>query len=425
MPIVTWDIGVYNRSGVAQNSTSYDGSVTNQYLKHATDLSWTIPLNGVDEFEFSLYLDDPAALLISKKQTVIKVWRHINDTVNSKTRTPAAGTPDFAGIVTSVVKTGSENKMKVKCMSPLWLLQAHFHLLNHRLVTDTSSFGGANYEGGNANDLPWDHSALMFRLIDLINGAFKNSGGDTGIRKPTTAAYSGTGYLAGESLYWPQTIKTSPHFVQRGSNTWANVFDNLMSRAGAPDLAPEYIHTASSANLMYFKTAIVRGQDRSATVNFGYRTGTKYIVDIEESSQVVPGVYGNYLWVVGDGGPNGGNVAVDYDTTSMSANGLYMVRSDVQTAKGTQATELASDKLNVALLADSPIYSIQVSPVVPIYLGIDYFLGDVIMLNASKGALSVTNKKQRIYSVQLSYSDVGVETMTMEISDDFKRKIVS
>jgi hypothetical protein len=215
MSTVEWKIGVYNRTAVAQNSTSFDGSVTNVYLKHADDLRWTIPLNGVDELEFSLLLNDPAALLIQKNKTVIRLWRNINDPAAGKTHTQATGTPNFVGIVTNVTKSGEANKMTVQCMSPLWLVQAHFHLDNHRLVTDTSAFGGSNYEGGNANNKAWDHSALMFRLIDLINGAFKASGGDTGIRRPPTASYSGSGYLAGDSLYWPQTIKTSPFSYKR------------------------------------------------------------------------------------------------------------------------------------------------------------------------------------------------------------------
>jgi hypothetical protein len=414
MSYVDWDISLATRGGTAVNSTSYDGSVTNQYLKHATDLQWSIPLNGIDQLDFSLYLDDPAAALIAKKQSVIRIWRHINDPIFSKTRTPPSGTPDFCGIVTSITKSGASGKMAVTAMAPLWLLQVHYHLLNHRLVTDTSVYGGSHYEGGNADDAPWDHSALMFRLIDMINGAFKLSGGDTGIRKPPTADYGPD--------YWPRTITVSPFFVERFSNVWANVFENLMARAASPDIHPEYIWNSGSKDVMYFKTEVVRGTDVSGDVSLDYRTGLKNLDDLTESSQVIPGTYGNRIVVVGDGGPNGPNVLEAFDSGDISANGLFMARTDIESARLRDMADLTTQNLHTALASDDPIYTANVSPVGGLYYDIDYSVGDLVNLNADKGALSATDVKQRVYMVTLGYSDNKVETTDIQISADFKRK---
>jgi hypothetical protein len=418
MAPVTWKVGVYDLLANGKNST-FNG-VTNEYLKQATNLKLTYPLNGIDQLNFTLYLDDDAASLITKKQTVIRVWRDINDTANSKTRSSVTATPDFCGLVTGVTKRGADNIMNVVCQSPLWRLQTHFHIANHRLVTDAAALiAPPQFEGGNGDGLPWDHSALMFRLVDMINGAFHATGGDTGIRKPPTRAYnSGT-------TFWPKTIAVSPFFVQAGAYTWPYINDDLLARAGSPDLAPEYIYVPGSGNFMYFKTAIVRGTDRSASMSFDYRTGVKNLADIEEDGQVVPGDdgYGNFVWSIGDGGPNGGNLGQASDSTDIGANGIYMTRTEVQGAKGSSdMSALATDKLAIALKADAEIYTVTLAEAAPYYYDLDYKLGDQIMLNASRGALNVSNKKQRIYQVELNYSDNNVETAAVQVSADFKRK---
>jgi len=424
---ITWQIGHYNRSGVAQNSVDYEGSNNNAYLKHATDLHWTMPLNGIDQFDFALYLDDPAFANVQRKQSIIRVWRNINDTAASKTRTPSSGTPDFTGIVTSRRIVASENKAYYTAMSPLWLLQVHFHLLNHRLVKDSTAYGDpTDYEGGNTDNLAWDQSALMFRLIDLINGAFNDSGGDTGIRRPATRDYSGTpGSFVGTgsgSHFWPKTVSVSPYFVEKGIYTWANVFEDLMNRPGAPDIVPQYIYTASSKNLMYFKTLVARGTNRFSTFSFDYRTGNKNLDDIEESATINPGQSGNFVWVVGDGGPNGGVLAEASDATDISNNGIYMVRKDVKGSRPRDVTALIAPELKRAMANDDEIYTISISPLTSTYYMYDYFLGDVIKLNATKGNWTISNKKQRIYQVEMTLSDTNVEKVTAQISNDFKVK---
>lgn len=410
---VEWRIGHYDRNANSINSAGIDGAtgltVIDERIKHATNLKWSQPLNGLDQLTFDLYLDDAAAYLIKKKTSYIRIWRFIDDPEAGKSLTPTEGTPDFCGVVTAVTKKASTGLMSVTCMSPLWKLQSHFHIDNHRLTVDAASLIGGNYEGGNGDGLRWDHSALMFRLIDMINGAFKNSGGDTGIRKP----------LSGPP-YWPKTITVAPFFVQKGTYTWPLIFEDLMKRAYAPDLVPEYIYTPGSKNVMYFKTAVTRGINRTSTFSFDYRTGRKNLEDIEESAQVVPGTYGNFQWVVGDGGPNSGILDERSNAVDITENDIYMVRKDVQGTKPADVTSLGPAELKIALKSDDEIYTCSVATGTDDYFGIDYDIGDLVGLNADKGALQVINGKQRIYQVDLSYSDNNVESVDVEISSDFK-----
>jgi hypothetical protein len=419
--LTEWKIGLYDPYGNGVNSTSFDGSVTDEFLKHATDCTLTYPLNGIDELEFSLLLDDPAASLITRKQSFVRVWRNINDTENSKTRTPPSETPDFCGMVTGITKSGEQNMMRVTVMGTLWLIQTHFHLLNHRLVVDPTSANVPSYrQGSNETGLQWDHSALMFHLIDLINGAFRFSGGDTGIVKPLTADYTGTGYMAGMDLFWPQTIATSPLYVMAGQYTWP-IFMELLGRDGSPDIVPEYILDPGNIPRMFFKTAIVRGSDKTETVSFDYDTGSKSLTDCEEQSQVVPGEFGNFLWVSGDGGPN--NILVQSsDAGDISDNGVFMVHENIPGSKKADVQQYADGKKKVLLQADSEIYSVSISPASPLYYDLDYTLGDLVNFNAAKGALQATNKHQRIYQVTLHWSDNNVESTEIMISNDFKRK---
>src|ERR1041385_6315396 len=138
---VDWKLGIYNRNNnTVINHTDFDGNNNNEFIKHPTDLKVTIPLNGIETLEFSVLITDPIVPHLNTKTTVVRLWRIIDDTVNSITRHPANDTPDYCGVVTSVTKSGQEGKVKIICQSPLWLIQNHFHIFNHRLVTDPSSY---------------------------------------------------------------------------------------------------------------------------------------------------------------------------------------------------------------------------------------------------------------------------------------------
>ncbi len=180
---------------------------------------------------------------------------------------------------------------------------------------------------------------------------------------------------------------------------------------------------------MYFKTAIIRGTDISNSFSFDYRTGRKNLNNITSEALVVPGGYGNKIWVVGDGGPNGGIVAEWSNADDIFENGLYMVRKDIQgnklgtAGKGDGVKGIAKLELNVAVNNDADIYTVDVSPASNDYYGIDYHLGDLVELNSDRGyGMQINNQKNRIYQVELSYSDNNVETVSLQLSADYKSK---
>lgn len=227
--------------------------------------------------------------------------------------------------------------------------------------------------------------------------------------------------MSGTPLYWPQTIATPPLYVMKGQYTWP-IFTELLGRDGAPDIVPEYIWKETFIDRMYFRTAIIRGTDKTATVSLDYRTGQKNLSDCDEEAYVVPGEYGNFLFVSGDGGPNGGTLVTAQDNPSISANGVYMVSENIAGKKHADIQQYANAKKKVAVDADAEIYSVTISPAAPLYYDLDYTLGDLVNFNADKGALQATNKKQRIYQVTLHWSDNNVESTEIMISNDFKRK---
>jgi hypothetical protein len=106
--------------------------------------------------------------------------------------------------------------------------------------------------------------------------------------------------------------------------------------------------------------------------------------------------------------------------------GVYMRTTDHREVKRLLPLQPIAD----AELAQSKFpkfaYTVTVSPTAGFYFGriFDYFIGDVVSLNASKGALSVSNVKQRIYQATVSISDNNVETVEPLISKDFYGKVV-
>lgn len=451
MATVFWEIRLYDL--LSQEKTAagvYPEDSTSSQIRYATDLKWTQPLNGLDTFEASVYLDDPMAAIIDKKTCLIKIWRTVDDPANGKSKTKFNFTPDFAGpIIATSHNDGESGKLKFTAISPLWRLQNHFHIRNHHLVLDNSAGEDiiGNHQGGNKDNLPLDQSALMFKLIDLISHGVlpvpHESG--LGIIKPLTADYSGTpGTYQGVGLgvdYWPKTVVTAPFYAGAGVNVWSEIFDDLMSRPGGVDIVPQYIHDPTGAttygapiapqvqvdgkrSLLFFKTDVKRGANRSASVTFGYRTSPFNLEAAADSSQLVPGTYGNFVWTVGDGGPNTYFAQQD-DLTDIDADGLYMVLKDIGGAKKASLDGIATTELARAKKSDLPVYTAKVSPAAGIYYDIDYTVGDVCKFNMIRDNWSQLNIKQRIYEVVLEYSDNNVESVTMSIADDFTSKVAT
>src|SRR5262245_62033300 len=134
MSTVTWEMKLYDISGNGVTALSYDSTLSaSNIIRHAFERTLNYTLNGIDELEFQLYLDDPMAEKIIRGKRIVKVWRTISDTEHSKSYADSAGFPCFAGVVAYTIKNGEQNTMRVKCFSPLWRLQTRFHLLNHYL----------------------------------------------------------------------------------------------------------------------------------------------------------------------------------------------------------------------------------------------------------------------------------------------------
>jgi hypothetical protein len=405
-----WTIRHYDRAGNAINAnySGYSDSGTTNQIAHATDRRMSFGLNNADILEFSLYLDDPMAAQIRRLTSYIKVWRSVDgysDPFNQ---------PCFAGLVQWHRKDGASNLMNVRVMSPLWRLQLRFHLLNHYLKTnpDTSAL--------------YRQSELIWRLIYFISNAFGPIVSHTGIEK-------GTFYdVANE-------IVMAPYFQPKGANVWAEIFDGILAKAASIDIIPRYHHTDGSGTLMYMDTALKRGTDRSGSVAFTYRTASPSNCDnVTEEESVNPGTFGNYVWAVGAGGPNSGKIAVAQDAGATGlgygAIGIYMRRDNFQDEKRlgvlgpnppATATHLKANALNIlarALVPDTT-YAVELSPAANIYYDKDFKLGDVITLNATKGALNISGLKQRVHECTLAISDNNMEQAFPIISHDFTGKV--
>lgn len=410
MAITRWTLKNYNLSGVGVTAAdmTHAATISNQ-IKHYTNSKLGLALNGVDQLDFTLYLDDPMALQIRRLHNVVKVWRTVLDDDGSTIYADPSDTPCFAGVVSNTIKDGDANTMNITAMSPLWRLQSRFHLLNHYLKT--------NPDTGN----PYTESEMIWKLIDLVNEAFGIGDSNTGITKGTFSAGS--------------EITVAPMFIQKGSNTWTNIFDGIMGRAGSVDIVPRYHHTASSPRLMYLDTDEKRGTDNTA-FSLNYHTGSNDNLDnLTEEETPIPGEFANYVWAVGHGGPNSGKIAAaendNDDDDGYDTIGIYMRRADYDDetligVSGPPATHLllnAQSELAQSRVPKST-YTATISPASDAHYESDFTLGDLITLNADKHALVVSGVAQRVYEVTLTNSDANIETVSLGLANDFTGKFV-
>jgi len=404
MANVTWTMRLYDTDGGAISAADYNGAISNE-IKHGFARQLEIPLNGVDQLNFSLYLDDPMSYMITRLRTVVKLWRTIRN--DSGTVIYSSSQPTFGGVVAYTARNGAENTMQIVCQSPLWRLQSRFHILNHYLKTNVDT--GEDYT----------QSELMWKLIDLVNNAFGLEDSNTGIIKGVfTAANDPT---------------VAPYFVAKGSNTWTHIFETIMNRPGGVDIAPTYIHTDGDPAIMVFNTMEKRGNNFATT--FRYRTGSNDNLDnLVEENQPVPGEFANYLWAVGQGGPNSGKIALEEnindDSDGYSNIGIYMRRADFPDIKkiglaGPPPTHLKA--IAQSEFAQSRVpktnYSCEISPVSSLYYGNDYSVGDTVTLLGGKGSLDV-DATQRIYDAALSMSENNIESVSVSLADDFTETFV-
>ena len=397
-----WTMRLYSIGGSPISAANMNvlAPASSEEIEHATNRQLAFPLNGIDSLSFSVYLDDPMAANIRRLSTAVKVWRTIRNDGGSVIYQDDGSSPCFAGVVSYTYKNGDENIMNVSCMAPLWRLQSRFHLLNHYLKTNVET------------DEPYTQSELMWKLIDLVNNAFGLEDSNTGIVKGTFGSGADP--------------EMAPYFVPKGSNTWANIFDEIMNRPGGVDIVPEYYHSNGDPTMMYFNTAEKRG---GTATQFRYHTGSAdNLSNLEEETQVVPGEFANYLWAVGAGGPNSGKIAmmenIDGDD-GYSNIGIYMRRADFPDIKkiglaGPPPTHLKA--VAGAEFAQSqhpkPQYTCEMSPAGGIYYGANFSVGDMVNVVGTKGALNV-NTTQRIYDATLTISDNNMELAAVALSEDF------
>lgn len=402
---VSWVMKLYDISGNPVNFSTVNPTASDNIIRHAENKSLTFNLNTFDELSFDLYLDDDAAANIRRGFSVVKVWRYVGDVNHNKFF--VSPDPVFCGVVTYTSMSGQANRMNIKCSSPLWRLQSHFHLLNHYLEANTDT--GDNYT----------QSELMWKLIDLINSAF-GSDSFTGIAQGT--------------FHWglPNEPQPVPYFVGKGSNTWSNIFDDLMVRPASPDIIPKYKHISDGVStLMEFDTDEKRGHDISNSFQFRYHTSTN--ANCEEMTieqQIVPGDFGNYVWLVGQGGPNSGKVASRSNASALVNTdgygeiGIYMARVDRDEVKRFDALNPLADAESLTRKHPVPIYTVSISPVAGIYYMVDFVLGDLVGLLADRGAMQI-DVSQRVYQVTLNMSRSNVESCEVLLSHDFYGKVTS
>lgn len=391
---------LYDTGGNGISAADYNGAVSNE-IKHAFERQLQIPLNGVDALNFNLYLDDPMSYNIKRLRTVVKVWRTIRNDAGSVIYSDSD--PCFGGVVAYTRKAGEDGLMNVNVQSPFWRLQSRFHILNHYLKI--------NIDTGDE----FTQSELMWKLIDLVNNAFGLEDSNTGIIKGTFAAAN------------DPTV--APYFVAKGSNTWTHIFETIMNRPGGVDIVPTYTHIDGDPSILVFNTDEKRGSENVTTLR--YRTGSADTLDdLVEEEQPVPGEFGNYLWAVGQGGPNSGKIAmeenIDDDADGYSNIGIYMVRNDYDDLKkiglrGPPATHLRA--VAIADFAQARVpktnYEAAVSPVGGAYYGLTFNVGDTVGLLGGKGSLQVNVDSQRIYEATLSISENNMETTSLTIAEDF------
>lgn len=415
-----WVLKHYNLAGGGITAASYDGSVSNE-IKHATDRRVHFVLDNYEDLNFNLYLDDPMAATIKPITSVVKLWRYIYTDSGSLVYADPSGTPAFGGFVTFVEKNGESNQMQVRVFSPLWRLKTRFHIRNHYLKTNPDT--GINYTT----------SEIIWRFISYLQVAFGGQGlGATGTTAGEIASPSYMGMAKGNFL-WGSDPLMGPYFQGKGENGWSNIFDTIMSRAECPELIPRYYHADGSGIIMYLDTNKARGSDKTASVQFRFHTGSNDNLDnlIESVDIQEPGSFANYVWAWGSGGPNSGKLAmranIAEDQYGYNTTKIYQL--------GTYYADLALFDTTLGKVADGDlkkarkppmVYSIGISPAItgPFY-GANYSTGDAVSLYASKGALSASNVKLRIYESNLSMSDNNVETVSLALGNDDKEHILA
>jgi hypothetical protein len=277
----------------------------------------------------------------------------------------------------------------------------------------------------------------MWQMIDFTNQVVQYTQGDrTGIKVffPTAKAdYAGAD---------PSVLYDARYPV--GQNTW-DLIQDIVMRAGFPDLSPTYIHVEGSPELVWFNTTIKKGTTQSTS--FDYRTGNKNLDDIVETAQMESGEYANYVVMQGAGdkstgwydpstGSSGSGSdqtiarADGYSTSSLelglpdliSADGLYMhYEQDNLATTSNMRYKLAKHLLR--RLAKPPAsYEVTLTKAQTHAWPYTFRAGDTITLNCDRDSMQVSNLPMRITEVKVSRTSSKMENVSVTLVDPLSYK---
>ena len=365
---VRWRVGIFNRAGQLV-----------RLLTEVADPSWTVALNGIDQFKFSLRIDDPFAEDLTARGVVVKLWRFVPG------RPVDATTPDFAGILGPVNET--ETTVTFTSFSPLWDLKKRF-------VWDALDWTGAHQK---------DQSQMMWALIDYAQTRVTNA----------------TIFVTQGNL--PTTVNRERQYAA-GQNIYSALHDltELGTEGGilgGMDIAPTYINDGT-ATLMRFSTQPKLGILRQEA-RLDYYTGRRNVAQMSRDFLVDENTIGNLVRVDGQG-EDGKTVipAFDFDSASITGIGLlerWEKEDNLQTFAALKAE--ATDILRHSSKPLEVVKPTLTQGLDPLY-GRDYAVGDTLPVSSNRGRMRFYDSLLRCYQAEITRSANGFETANLTLAVD-------
>lgn len=388
--------------------------------------------NGIDRGSFTLNLESQAAYICTPVKTLIKIWRDVPGYVSFPD-----GIPQMVGVITSRTRNAEQRTATYNWHSPFWRLSLRHHVDAHDFSWETGrGLVGVDSDNPTIPHGGTDPTEIMWQMIDFTNQVVQYSGGDrTGVRVFSPAAKAD--YFGAD----PSVLLNIRYAV--GQNTW-DLIEDIVSKSGMPDLSPTYIHVEGSPELVWFNTVIHKGETKS--ISFDYRTGSKNLDDIQETTSAESGEYANYVVVQGQGDkstgwydPDSGFSGLDQtiaraDGTSfassqlglpdlISDHGLYMhfERDDNNTSnvgRYKTATYL------LGRMAYPPTtYEITPTQSVTWAWPYEFQAGDTITLNCDRDSMQFADVPMRITEVTIERTPTKMEKLSMVIVDPDSYKV--
>lgn len=407
MAIVTWRKKLYDLGGNLISS-----------VDEATNRSWAEALNGIDQMDIGLYHDDALVPELRPGYVVLKMWRDVVDPENGISSIRPDAFPTFAGILGQRNIQPGSNVFNYTFYSPLWRLQSRFHLLDHYLGPDTIVLDPQN-TGPGTEIVPATVGNLLWKLIDLVNNTWGPDVNETGIGR---GSFEDTGLLG------------DVYTIAKNDSTWEH-FDSILSAFGSPDIAPTYQHVDGNNEYMLLNTRLYRGLNLTGAWGLAFPKVALYytqdrelrnLADLGLQEVIQPGVTANFVRGHGQAGKE--SISAQDDET-----GVYFGRDEV----GPYMKNVTYDSVHTAASlwahvqmelkrTGKPVvvWSPQLGQNVPPYYGVDFGMGDLIVLNADRdGRDTGGDLAQRVYQMRATMSDNNVETVTVAVADDFTDKV--